>query len=158
MSAGWGAYSVLILAGALSAALPAGLWVLSRLLSGGSRKRRVSARPMSGVELGELSGLVSPDAVSLAEVKTPQPEDRWSPGMSGKRFNSRFYVGISAATLVVQLAMILMPLAVAIRGSPENASALKVAILMVSAFLLTLLAYAVRKGDLSWLKTTSDRQ
>jgi NADH:ubiquinone oxidoreductase subunit 3 (subunit A) len=131
MATGWDAYYVILLAGFTAILLPFVLNGLSIVL-----------RPINR----------SPSAEVAVEKARPEIlADR-------QRVNTRFFIAINGAILLISLSVLLIPITAVIQNfiKEENFFLLSrgiVSLVVVSGFLGLALFYAFRKGDLSWLKS-----
>jgi len=127
---GWNVYYVVVLAGALALLLPLALWVVSRALSRGNPSRAAE-----------------PTAAALIRSENPAE--------SGRRSNPRVFQALSAAFVLIVLALLMIPCAVTL---PQSMLGL-VCILSLSFVAGLALLYGVRKRDLDWLRswTSADR-
>jgi len=118
---GWNVYFVVVLAGALALLLPLLLWVVSRALSRG--------------------------ATSGAKVESPIKSE--NPAEIGRKSNPRVFQALSAAFVLILLALLMIPCAVTL---PQSMMGL-VCILSLSFIAGLALLYGVRKRDLDWLRS-----
>ena len=130
MPTGWDVYYLVFLSAVLALGIPASLTLISRLI-----KRK------------ELPGAPTSDR------EYPQPAPTLHAKL-GRRLNTRFFSGASAAVLLMAFGLLLIPCAGLLKqghGSEEATRAL-IAILSLAGFASLALLYSVRKGDLNWLK------
>lgn len=127
----WGAYSVIFVAAGAAMLLPLGLEAVSALVrQGRSEKGKNSLKPSAHGE--------EPKAQAVTE-----------------RMNTRYFLGINIAMLVSFGLLVLIPLMSFSREKAANRSDLFFGVLGILATLFWAglgLAYAVRKGDLDWLR------
>ncbi|MCC7442228.1 MAG: hypothetical protein IT285_11380 [Bdellovibrionales bacterium] len=133
MSGGWEHYYIVFLAGAVGLFFPLSLAFASWLLSSPDVRRKYLA------------------AISFRR------RDRVIGG-DGRRLNTRFFLGINIATLLLVLTLLVVPVAAAYRGLMEKGTGTErsmalALVVSVAGFLALSLFYAVRKGDLSWLRS-----
>ncbi|HTL13294.1 MAG TPA: hypothetical protein VL588_12450 [Bdellovibrionota bacterium] len=133
MSGGWGDYYIVFLAGLIGLLFPAILGFLSWLLSPAD----VRSKYLAGVSFRKAERVIGGD---------------------GRRINTRFFLGINIATLLLVLTLLFLPAAAAFRGlvSETGGNHRNLAVVMlvsVVGFLALSLFYAVRKRDLSWLRS-----
>lgn len=133
MSKGWGVYYIVFLAGAVGLCFPAILAAFAWLLSPPDSKRKYLA------------------------ALTYRRKERIIGG-DNRRINTRFFLAVNVASILLVLALMLVPCAAAFKeitesGSWRQMAAAVTVIVSVSCFLALSLFYSVRKGDLSWLKS-----
>lgn len=133
MSKGWDVYYIVFLAGALGLVFPVVLGVFAWLLSPPDIRKKY----LSAIAFRRRERVI---------------------GGEGKRINTRFFLAVNVASVLLALSMILIPCTAAFRAlvsEAEAGSALRpvIVILSVGGFLALSLFYSVRKGDLSWLRT-----
>jgi len=126
-------YYVVALAGALALLLPLALWVISRLLSSSTPASFVAE--FSSVQTGALIRSENPAAV-------------------GQKSNPRVFQVLSAAFVLILLALLMIPCAVTL---PQSMMGL-VCILSLSFVAGLALLYGVRKRDLDWLRSWPDKR
>jgi NADH:ubiquinone oxidoreductase subunit 3 (subunit A) len=127
----WGAYSVIFLAAGAAMLLPLGLEAVSALVRQG--------RPEESK--GALKPSLSGDEQRLVSAT--------------ERMNTRYFLGINIAMLVAFGLLVLIPLMSFSREKAAGRSDLFFGVLGILATLFWAglsLAYAVRKGDLDWLR------
>lgn len=117
---GWSVYYIVGLAGALAFLMPMGLWVISRTLS----------RPQK-------------HQLSKPLVLSDNPAEM------GRKSNPRFFQALSAAIILIALALLMIPCAVAVGG--QNLGL--ICIFSLSGIAGLALLYGVRKRDLDWLRS-----
>jgi hypothetical protein len=129
MPSGWDVYYVVFLSAVLALAIPAGLGLVSILMSGrGKRPGPSSATPVPPVR----------DESAL-----------------GRRMNTRFFLSANAALALIALGLVVIPCAGTLQAGETRAEVLRglVAIVSIAGFAAIGLLYAARKGDLDWLRS-----
>jgi NADH:ubiquinone oxidoreductase subunit 3 (subunit A) len=117
---GWNVYYIVGLAAALALLIPLGLWAISRALSPRQKHEKSAS-------------LISSE----------------NPAAIGRKSNPRFFQAMSAAMILIALALLMIPCALAVGGSTLGA----VCIFSLSAIAGLALLYGVRKHDLDWLRS-----
>ena len=141
ISSSWQAYLPFFVAAAMSLAVPAVLYIISRAMlfpqRGGKRARTAQGEPSPAPHSASRDG----------EMMSP---------VLGRRFNSRFFVTTLFAHLLLGMVMVLIPLAYRVgivgAGAATNSRTL---VLLLSIALLALLGllHGSGKGDLFLLRT-----
>jgi NADH:ubiquinone oxidoreductase subunit 3 (subunit A) len=123
LPSGWNVYYIVVLAGGLALLIPLALVALSRALS---------PKPTTASHPAPAAPLVKSD----------------NPAEIGRKSNPRFFLALNAASILILLALLMIPCAVSLPGA-----AALVLILSFCALAGLGLLYGVRKHDLDWLKT-----
>jgi len=125
---GWSVYYIVIVAGALSLAVPVLMALFSFVASG----LRPSFKPRAGL---------SPTS--------PQSEAE-NPTAAGKRTNPRAFGALNAALALLGMALLLLPCTITLSSNPILGL---VCVLAVSLMATLALLYGIRKRDLDWLSS-----
>lgn len=146
MPSNWDVYFVLLLSALLALSIPLGLAAISLFIPKAQ----------------------SPVESSGAHPETQKLELSLSSGSSkaktrvfiGEKINSRFFLGVNAALILIILSLTLIPSVSVIQGGIETELVLKgiLAVVSISVFSVLGLLYSVRKGDLSWLTTYQEKR
>ena len=128
MPSGWNVYYIVFLSALLALGIPAGLGILSSLLS--PRRKSRPAPHVTG------------PGQSFSDFK-------------GKRMNVRFFLAANASLALITLILALIPCASMAHEGVLPGEALRglIAVISIAGFALLGLLYSTRKGDLSWLKS-----
>ena len=138
MPSSWAVYYVIFLSAALALGIPASLAMISFCVSPARRNRKTRG--------------------------SARAEEPGGPGINpvvlGRRINTRFFLGINAALILVTLVLALVPCVGMLQAGFGKAAQLKslAAIVTLASFALLGLLYSAKKGDLSWLKTFNPGQ
>ncbi|MCM2278021.1 MAG: hypothetical protein NDJ89_08075 [Oligoflexia bacterium] len=129
MPSSWNVYYVIFLSALLALGIPAVLALISYAVSPKRARKRLSPEVLDEVPAANETVL-------------------------GKRINTRFFLGVNAALVLLALVLALVPCAGMLqRGAQELGLARSlVAIVSLGTFAAIGLLYCVKKGDLSWLK------
>ena len=131
MPSGWEVYYVVLLSAVFSLSIPLTLRLISLLISSRAMGRKVE--------------------------KTLRPETTLA---LGRRINTRFFLGANISLLLISFGLILIPCVGTLNpalGSKKESLGAMVAVLSLVGFAALGLLYAVRKGDLNWLKALRGR-
>lgn len=135
MPSSWNVYYVIFLSAALALGIPATLALISFIVS-----------PRSVKEIMKSPAL--PALSALNDVS------RSNETFFGQRTNTRFFLGVNSALILIALVLVLIPCVGMFK--PESGSSIflraLIAIVSICAFAALGLFYSVRKGDLSWLR------
>ncbi len=132
MPSGWEIYYVILLSSALALGLPIILMIFSFVILPEKRKFRRDQVPEKKIQ--------------------EQPLVR---SVLGRRINVRFYLSANAALVLVSLTLGFVPCVGAIQKESERMDVLAAiaSLCSLGIFSGVGLLYAVRKGDLSWLRS-----
>jgi hypothetical protein len=132
---GWEVYYVVFLSAVLALGIPLALRLISSVFTS-----KAPARPSK------------PEDAAFWKEKTRLAEPR---DQIGAKINTRFFLGTNAGLLLLTLALVLIPCVGAFHVVQEGRSMRGlVSILSLTGLSALALLYAVRKGDLDWLRTT----
>ncbi len=128
MAVGWESYSILMISAAVALIFPIVSTLLSFMLRSSTLRSKKQQKPQKKVER-----------------------------ISTKSINTRFFIGINIALILIALALFMLPIAVcfhehALNSDPVFISRALVAVVTIAIFLGLGLFYAAAKGDLSWQK------
>jgi NADH:ubiquinone oxidoreductase subunit 3 (subunit A) len=128
MTSSWDVYYIVFLSGILSLGIPAGLAIVSKMLSYHS--------------------------IGVKPSQATKPTCHANRTILGQRINVRFFLAVNAALVLITLVLALIPSATALQA--QSADGLRVglvSIVTISAFAALGLLYCVRKGDMGWLSS-----
>jgi NADH:ubiquinone oxidoreductase subunit 3 (subunit A) len=138
MPSGWEVYYVVFLSALLALGIPAALKLITLALSP-RRDQEGAMRPLSNGHARayeeELQG-----ALGRSEL--------------GGKINTRFFLAVNAALVLVTLALVLIPCAATLQEGMDRQVLIRslVAVTTIAGFAALGLLYAAKKGDLSWIR------
>ena len=135
MPSGWDVYYIIFLSAFLALGIPAGLALISYLVSP-QIKGRKQKQP-------DRYNAVLADSTDVNQT------------ILGQKLNARFFLGANASLVLITLMLILIPCVGMLQPGTDHEGLLRglIAIVSISGFAALGLLYAARKSDLSWLKS-----
>jgi len=144
MSSGWDQYYMIFVSGAVACLLPFVITVNSLIIAWSRRdtsQRKIQTERKRDVSIGGTSS---------------------SANLSEKRINTRFFLAVNVATVLMGMAILLIPctssIELFIKRNDGGIQPALFAVFSISVLLALGLFYSGRKGDLSWLKTYQKRK